>query len=79
MDELKIYLCNDIASLFKKDINLVLENTDKSLFCDPFYLTTEEILYLYFQMKKNYNLEILEDKIIEGSFQSIDGIYSLLS
>ena len=44
MDELKIYLCNDIASLFKKDINLVLENTDKSLFCDPFYLTTEEIL-----------------------------------
>jgi len=79
MDELKINLCDDIANLFKKDRNLVLKNTDKSLFCHPFYLTTEEVLYLYFHIKKNYDLEILEDKIIGGSFQSIDRIYSLLS
>ncbi|WP_353093574.1 hypothetical protein [Tissierella praeacuta] len=78
MDGLKIKLCDDIARIYKKDINLVLKNTDKSLFCDPFYLTAEQVLYLYFHIKKNYNLSILEEKIIEGHFQSIDKIYSVL-
>lgn len=79
MDELKIKLCNDIAILFKKDMDLVLKNTGKSLLCEPFYLTVEELLYLYFHIKKNYNMEIKEDEIINSSFQKIDRIYSLIS
>lgn len=78
MDELKIKLCKDIAGFLKKDIDLVIQNTDKSLFCDPFYLTTEEILYLYFYIKKTYRASMIEEEIIEGSFKTIDRIYSLI-
>lgn len=79
MDELKVKLCDDIARIFKKNINVVIKNTNKSLFCEPFYLSVEELLYLYFHIKKNYNLLIKEDEIINGSFQKIDRIYSLMS
>jgi hypothetical protein len=79
VDNLKNKLCNDVSRLFKKEIPLVLENTDKSLFSKPFYLTSEELLYLYFYIKKNYKGILSEDKIEKGFFQSIDNIYLLLS
>lgn len=79
MDNLKSRLCDDVSKLFKKEINLVLENTDKSLFGKPFYLTSEELLYLYFHIKKNYKEILSEDKIKNGFFQSIDNIHLLLS
>ncbi|MBU5425174.1 hypothetical protein KQI41_02015 [Tissierella pigra] len=78
MEELKVRLCNDIAMFFKKDIDLVLRNTDKSLFSEPFYLTAEELLYLYFHIKKNYNSSLTEEEILKGSFQNINSIYTLI-
>jgi len=79
MDELKLQLCDDIAKLFKKDKELVKENTDKSLFCNPIYLTTEEMLYLYFHIKENYKESLHEKQIMAGAFQSIEDIHSLVS
>lgn len=78
MEESKIKLCKDIAELYKKDLNLVLKNTDKPLLTAPFHLTTEELLYLYFQLKKNYDLPNIGGQAIEGAFESIDRIYSIL-
>lgn len=79
LDTLKTALCNDIAMLFKKDFDLVTKNTDKFLLCEPFYLTPEELLYLYFYVKRKYDLSVTEEKIIEGAFQTIDKIYNLLN
>lgn len=79
MDTLKTALCNDIATLFKKDFDLVAENTDKFLLCEPFYFTPEELLYLFFYIKEKYDLSGAEEKIKEGAFQTIDKIYNLLS
>lgn len=78
LGKLKIKVCNDISKLFKKDIDIVLKNTDKSLFCEPFYLTPEELLYLYFYIKRNYSASLGKQKIMEGSFQTIDKICHLM-
>lgn len=79
MDTLKKELCNDIAIIFKKDFDLVIKNTHKFLLCHPFYCTPEELLYLYFHVKKKYNLSVKEKNIIEGEFETIDKIYNLLN
>lgn len=79
MNAIKEQICIEVSKLSNKELDVVLQNTDKSLFSKPFNLSSEELLYLYFLVKERYNKNFDKKKLVYGGFISIDNITSLIS
>lgn len=79
MDILKRNLCDDIGRILKVDKDIVYENMDTTLFNPPYDASPEELVYIYFYIKRNYNVVLDMNKIKGGAFNSIDGIYEIIN
>lgn len=78
MDILKRNLCDDIARILQVDKDIVYTNTDTTLFSPPYNANAEELVYIYFYLKRNYEVILDVDKVKEGAFNNIDGIRELV-
>lgn len=78
MYETKVKVCKDIAKILKLEDDIVLENTNTTFFDKPYDITAEDLLYIYFHIKRNYCINLDDTKIKEGAFQSIDGICEII-
>ncbi len=79
MDNLKIKLCKDISILLKKDLDLVLANTSVNVFDEPFKLSSEELLYIYFYLKKKYKFKKDDEFLKDEGFLCIDNMIKMIS
>lgn len=78
MDILKQKISDDIARILQVDKDVVYRNTDTILFSPPFNANPEDLVYIYFYLKRKYPIDLDEEKIKDGAFKSIDGIYVLI-
>lgn len=78
MEVLTKEICTEIAEICKIDINIVLENKNQSFFDEPFYFTSELLLYLYFHIKEKYKIEFSSKDLVNYAFLNIESLTNLI-
>lgn len=72
-----------LYEIIKKRYNLDLSNKsnevkDENLLGNKIGFSTSELLYLYFDIEREFNIEIPEGQIISGGFSTINNIARMI-
>ncbi|AGF55624.1 acyl carrier protein [Clostridium saccharoperbutylacetonicum] len=71
---------NEIAEVMDKLFNIQIdeESLDEPLLGKRLKLTARDLVYLYFEIKNIWNINISEESIISGKFHTINSIITLI-
>ncbi|MFT8351180.1 hypothetical protein [Clostridium saccharoperbutylacetonicum] len=71
---------NEIAEVMDKLFNIQIDeySLDEPLLGKRLKLTARDLVYLYFQIKNIWNINISEESIISGKFHTINSIITLI-
>jgi len=72
---------NKIIDIIDKLFNIQLDEAslDESLLGKNIKLTARDLVYLYFEIKDIWNINISEDSIVSGKFHTINSISTLIN
>lgn len=74
LNELTNEICFEISEMCKIDIGMVLKNSKKSFFDEPFNLTPELLVYFYFLIKNKYKLRLSKKELLDYAFLNIENL-----
>ncbi|WP_459481191.1 hypothetical protein [Clostridium saccharoperbutylacetonicum] len=71
---------NEIAEVMDKLFNIQIDeySLDEPLLGKRLKLTARDLVYLYFEIKNIWNINISEESIISGKFHTINSIITLI-
>lgn len=67
-----------IEELFKVPTDVSEKNISTPLLNEPFSLTPEELLYLFFYLEKDFNISFSKKDVINYSFLTIEKISNII-
>jgi peptide maturation system acyl carrier-related protein len=84
MDDLEsVKIKGKLLKIFNNRFNIdfnKLENEffNENLLEDGFRLTSRDLLYIYFDVMREYNITITEEDIVQGKFLTFNGILEII-
>ncbi len=72
-----------LFKIFKNRFNIDFNELGKEYFCknilgQDFKLAARDLLYIYFDIKKEFNIIIPEEDIAEGKFSTLNGLIDIV-
>lgn len=72
-----------LFKIFKNRFNINFNELGKEYFCknilgEDFKLAARDLLYIYFDIKKEFNIIIPEEDIAEGKFSTLNGLIDIV-
>lgn len=68
-----------IYKLFNIDIDISSNNIKSvDIFTDKYFLQPRDLVYLFFETQKEFNIRIPQSSIINGCFRTINGIMEIV-
>ncbi len=71
-----------LLELFKKyldkDFGQKAEERDTNILGDPYYLPPRELVLLFIEVEREFDLKVSSSFIVEGKFTSFNNIYKLV-